>query len=232
MSQATIKRREQRRRQRNRGQLLIGSVPQSIRPGPYDPNVMVKLTRRYTNGTVGPITNCRAAGICESLGLTCTATNATAQATFGWFKIKRIKIWGVAPTPPGTTSVGLIWGYTNSANQANFTLNKEVRDISGSSAYVPYIEAVPPAGSLASFWQTQCDSAGARRTTDNDIIFSLNCAPGSIVEVDFEAVMFDAGRNTIRTATVISSGTASAYAYAPLDGVAGGYAPEGVDYFV
>ena len=48
------------------------------------------------DGTVGPITNCRAAGICESLGLTCTATNATAQATFGWFKIN-VSRFGALP---------------------------------------------------------------------------------------------------------------------------------------
>ena len=188
------------------------------------------MTRRYTNSGSSAIVNFGAAGICESLGLTCTATNSTANATFGWFKIKRVKCWGIAPSPPGSTAVGIIWGYTNAATQANFTLNKEIRDISGSAAYVPFIDVVPPSGSLASFWQTQCDSTGARRTGANNVLFSLNCAQNSIVEIDFEAVMFDAGRNVIRTGTTISSGTASAYAYCALDGVGGNYVPEGVDY--
>jgi len=230
MSPQPNKNRANRRRQR--GPQRVQMDLSTIRPPTYDPNVYVKLKRRYFNGGSSSANPCNVATIAESLGMTCTATNSIAVSTFGWFRIRRVQIWGVPPASGGSiSSAAIIWGYQNASTQSDFSLNKDVRDTSSSTAYVPYINATPPAGSLASFWQNEIDSTGARRTGVANVLFSIACSQGSIIEIDFDAVMWDAGKSVIRPSTAITSGTASAYAYAALDGVGGVLTPDGVDFF-
>jgi hypothetical protein len=63
-------------------------------------------------------------------------------------------------------------------------------------------------------------------------IFTINnTIAGGVVDVLCEVCLADYGKTTAVTASAISSGTAGAFAYAPLDGVGGGVTPVGVAYF-
>jgi hypothetical protein len=202
-----------------------------VRPPPFDANFSVTRKMRFgcsSSAALQPIT---AATLCEAFGMVCIAQNATAVPVWGFFRIKKVEMWGTTPGPGSTTSIAITWGYQNSLSAPLFGTNREVQDTSTSSAYTPHFSAVPPQGSNASLWQARLDSSGVRRTGNPNVMFSLLPTLGGIVDVTLELVAYDAGKSIAIPVTVINTGVAGAYAYAPIDGIAGYFVPVGVDQF-
>jgi hypothetical protein len=189
--------------------------------------------RFYFNATPSSISPINAATLVEAFGAHVTTLNTAATPLFGWIKINSIEIWG-QPFQSGQTgqaNVAVVWGYQNSMNAPSFGNNREVQDTSTSPTYVPYIKAIPPAGSNASFWQSRLDTAGARRTGGANVIFSILGNQNSIVDIVADLVTYDAGKSTAVPTFTITSGVLTAFAYAALDGVGGQIAPQSVDQF-
>jgi len=100
----------------------------------------------------------------------------------------------------------------------NFESNKEVSDSSTSSAYVPYVEARPPRGSSASFWQ----AVGSNWSSE--VFFDLALTDGSFIDLEIEYVQAD-GAASPTSSLAISGGSAGAVRYPSLDGYGGGNIP-------
>lgn len=202
-----------------------------VRPPPYDANFRVTRRMRYVANATSSIQPVTAAVLLESMGAICTATNSTAVPVWGFIRIVRVEIWGTTPAAGATSTVAITWGYQNSMNAPAFGTNREVQDVSTSSAYCPHVVARPPADCNAHFWQARLDGTGARRTGGANVLFSILPTSGAVVDVVCELVAYDAGKSIATTAFTIGTGTAGAYAYAPLDGIGGYFVPSGVDTF-
>lgn len=215
----------------NRDQTMV--IPQSVRPPPFNANIGVfNVRRRFICQSAAVSAIISAASLIQSYGLTCTTTNSLAVPAFLSARLKSVQVWGMPAATPGTASPAtIVWNYQNSAGAANYSVNREVTDISTSTAYTPYVHARPPKGSQASFWNNYVDAAGARRTNLADTLFSVSAAAGSIVDVVCDLVMPDAGHLQARTAVIIAAGVSQAFACLPLDGYGGILHAQGVDSF-
>lgn len=212
----------------------ISKVPETLRPAQFDPNFRVSRKMRYVaNTSLGSLgETVDVASACEAMGMVCTTQNVSATPVFGFIRIRRIRAWGVPPTSPGTISeVAVVFAASTTTSSASFGTNLEHNDVSNSTAYVPYIDARPPPGCNAYLWQSRLDSSAARRTGVANNLFSLKGPAGAIFEIDVEIVAYDAGNTGAITTTPVSTGTLSAFAYAPLSGLGGPLIPQGVGYF-
>lgn len=223
-----------RRAQRRAAAMATAIVPRSVRPPPFDPNTPIRRRMRYYfNATPSSISPINAATLVESFGAHVTTLNSAATPLFGWIRIKSIEVWGqpFQAGQVGQSTVAVVWGYQNSMNTPSFSANRELQDTSTSPTYVPYIKAVPPAGSNASMWQGRLDATGVRRTGGANVIFSILGNQNTIVDIDADLVTYDAGKSTAVPTFTITSGVLTAFAYAALDGVGGQIAPQSVDQF-
>jgi hypothetical protein len=197
------------------------AVPVSVRPPQVMPNPVNNRRVRYGCTTTGTY-NITSRTAAFTLGGMCTGAS-TAYSLVTAFRIKRIQVWGVA-AQSGTTSLVTITWFGDQSLQ--FMSNREIMDNSTSTAYVPYVNARPPARSSAAEWHAVQGSSYT-----SDVLFSITCNQGGVIDIEYEYVQADG--NASPTASLsISGGVAGAIRYGPLDGYGGGYIPtEGVTAF-
>jgi len=166
--------------------------------------------------------------LCDSFGLVCTGSNATAVSLIAAARLISVEIWGQTTTSSTASTVSV--EFNNGSNfNPTYGPGTEVSDSSTSSAYTPYVMAKPPKNSNAAFWQGRTNLSGSLNATT--VCYVNNSIAGGIVDVVAEVILHDNGKATPVTATVITTGTAGCLAYAPLDGIGGGVLPVGVGYF-
>ncbi len=196
-------------------------VPVSVRPPQVMPNPVINRRVRYGCTTTGTY-NITARTAAFTLGGMCTGAS-TAYSIATAFRIKRIQVWGVAAQSGTTSLVSVTWFGDQSLS---FMSNREVMDNSTSTAYVPYIDCRPPRTSSAAQWHAS--NAGS---FTSDVIFSLTCNQGGVIDIEYEYVQAD-GNASPSASLSISGGVAGAVRYGPLDGYGGGFVPtEGVTAF-
>lgn len=204
-------------RKRNAGhqarnnQVVRMAVPANLRPPTFLPNPAFSRKIRFACNASGGY-NVTPKAIGNAIGVMCTSSTSASTLVTA-FKIKRIQIWGVSGTSNQTISLTWFGDQT-----LNFESNKEFSDSSTSTAYVPYLNLVPPNHSSARDWQ----AVGGSFSTG--VIFALNCGNGSIIDLTLDVIVGD-GNASPTAATAITGGTAGVIKYGPLDGYGGGSLP-------
>ncbi len=212
----------------NNNQLLKSLNPRAIRPPPYNPNTGFTKKMRFQVTSAAVAVTITAAQVAESMGITCTTTNASGSCLVQSFRIKSIEIWGTDTTVAtnNVNTVSIVWAtLTTSPNE--FASNREVSDTSTSSAYCPYIKAIPPKRSNVAMWNNQ--SLGGARNSSG--IFTITAPVGSIVDLVAEVVLWDLGPTTAKVTTALNTATLTAFAYLPLDGLGGNIRPVSANFF-
>jgi len=199
----------------NKGSLIALQRSMITRQKPPQFQANIALARKYRFNSSSGATFAVTTNTLLFAAGTVAETNILAVAIFVAVRLKRIRIWGVAPTggvPASFVSVSFNSGTANFGNQ------KEFRDDSINSSQPPYLSCTPPKLSLASDWVIG----------GNVTLFNLSCSNGSVIDVDVELVMGDFN-NTVSGLTQATVGnTAGGVYYYPLDGRGGSYAPIGL----
>jgi len=136
-------------------------------------------------------------------------TNSLTADLWQSFKLHNVKIWG-APPSSTFTELSLEW-------EGNGTVGAAEIQVSASSISqsVPlYLNATPPAGSQAAFWNVE---------SGGDIFFlQQNSASSSglpiIIDLDLTCKMLDGG--FVSSTTSVATAVVGELYYLPLDGVA------------
>lgn len=183
-------------------------VPDLVRPPTFLPNPSFTRKIRFICNASGGY-NVTPKAVANGCGVMCTSSTS-ASTLITAFKIRRVQIWGMSGSSNQT--VALTWFGDQTLN---FESNKEFSDSSTSSAYVPYLNLVPPNHSSARDWQ----AVGGSFSTG--VIFALNCGNGSIIDLTLDVIVGD-GNASPTAATAITGGTAGVIKYGPLDGYGGG----------
>lgn len=179
-------------------------VPRSVHPPMIKSNVCVRHKYRFFNGINAGTFAISNTDVLGAAGVMCSVTNSTCVAIFSSFRIRSIDVWAAAQTAANNTSVNTI--AVNWNGGPVFVTNEEVSDTSISPDYPPYIHAVPPKNSNASFWQTYSSNG----------IFTLTLCDQAIVDLDLDLVMSD--QQDTLTITGFTTAALGAQYYLALDG--------------
>jgi hypothetical protein len=179
-------------------------VPRSVHPPMIRSNVCVRHKYRFFNGVNSGTFTISNNDILGAAGVMCSVTNNTCVAIFSSFRIRSVDVWAAAQTAANNTAVNTI--AINWNGGPVFVANEELSDTSISPDFPPYIHAVPPKNSNASFWQTST-TAG---------IFTLTLCDQAIVDLDVDLIMSD--QQDTLSITGFSTAVLGAQYYLALDG--------------
>lgn len=110
-------------------------------------------------------------------------TSTTVRSMFTACKVHRVSLWSTCVQNTGTTpklypnSVELEWTSTNITNSGS---NLVTSDTTISPSLPAFISCVPPAGSVASFWNGD---------NDNTSLFTIAVGQTAIVDIDVTLVL-------------------------------------------
>lgn len=106
-------------------------------------------------------------------------------------------MWAAVNAAGATTSIALEWN----AGATGFLMDGvAVSDQSVSASRPAYLTSTPPTESLGSWYQ-----AGV--TGDSNILFSITCPGGTLIQIDYDWVMNSGEPNVSATGYVIVGGT-------------------------
>jgi hypothetical protein len=177
-------------------------------PPQLNSNVILNHRYRFTSATatVIPITPSL---LLTAAGSVCTVANTTVTSFFGSVKVNSIEIWAPPASQGSTSTCSVEWNVVNSSQST-----KEVSDTSNSVSFPAHIRCVPPAKSLASFWQTQSSTA----------YFQIVAPSGSIIDLNLSLTMYDDDAGTSQATRAVGAGSLGLVYYMSL-GAAGVYPP-------
>lgn len=170
-------------------------------------NVKVKHRYRFTSadGAAQTITDTDLIGIA---GGVCRTANSVLSLIAASVKIHFVEIWTPPASQGAAATCSLQWASTDPSP------TEEVSDTTVSVSEPAHIRAVPPQGSLASFWLSP---TGAKN------VMIITAPPGSIIDVKCTHVLMDTGAEG-GTYSVASAALGALY-YLPLDGASDKYIP-------
>lgn len=159
-------------------QRLTRRRPQGSSQQPQMLETNVRLTHRYrfavTSAFAGAVTFTDIAGAMGTFG---TVTNTTVVAWIASLRIKRVEMWTPPPSQGATATCSIDWFSTNQQPAMEFS------DTSVSTAIPAHVRCVPPAKSLAAFWQAAGNAANA---------FELVAPAGTIIDIHVDGILIDA----------------------------------------
>ncbi len=129
---------------------LMARMPSFEGPPPFESHIVMGTVFRFrcTGAQTSTPVNCRdLMGVC---GVYTKTANATVTAIATAVRIKRIRIWGPAPSSVNSASVSTVelrW-----APLSNYTPYKEFEAESQTADVCPYLDLKPPKNSLAADW--------------------------------------------------------------------------------
>jgi hypothetical protein len=143
-------------------------------------------------------------------GAMCTVANSACMSIAKAVKLRSVKVWSPPSAQGSAVTCSVTW---KSTGEGFGSPQLEVSDSSLSVSVPAHVHAVPPAGSIASFWLN----------TDNDEVMTLVAPTGSIIDVVLEIVLADTGATT--TSISVAAGTLGVLYYFPLDGDGDNFLP-------
>jgi hypothetical protein len=134
------------------------------------------------------------AGLLDMLGGVC-ADATTAYAVSYAMKLKRVQLWGSAPSSGGVSTAAIDWV----ATQQNSSPQKIVSDVSTSVDHVPYISTRPSPNTLGAFWYNYETSV---------VLFRVTTSGQAIMVIDVDFVLNDGTpvSKTVAYNTISTSG--------------------------
>jgi hypothetical protein len=166
--------------------------------------------KRYsTQGTSGTV-NVTRAEILNCLG--CATAANLATRIFNAVRIRRIRFWAQAGTSSSYQNISSFqWTSEDSPS-------KLICIASGGAQFPTYIESRPPKNCLAGFW---CYNGYAETAT----LMQLNVAGGAVLDVEFEATVFNNYTGGSNVTFAVAGATATDIVVTPFDGLAGKFPP-------
>jgi hypothetical protein len=199
------------------------------RPPQLVSNTQYRHTYRFAQSGSGSLTGvATAASLNRAAGVVVVTANTTARGIAQAVKIHRVRIWSSSKMVSGTSvaaNIALDWGDVTGVTTNQFQPNTELMAASTNPSVPAFIDAAPPVGSAASFWQPIVVS-NALNTT---IMFRVLASTDVVVDVDLSVVLAD---GVPWPALTITSGGVGTLLYGSLDGVAGNYDQLGVSVVV
>lgn len=175
------------------------------KPPQFNSNVFKKHKFRFLS-TTNFSANINNLMIIGSTGSICTVANSLTTNYNKSFRIRKIELWA-PPASQGsvaTLSVEWIGGSVNSPN-------REVSDSSMSTAFPAHLRAIPPVGSLASFWNAPVSGTAVN-------MFTLICPTNTVIDLTLDLVEND--QETTNVTNSVVTGTLGNIYYLDLDGPA------------
>lgn len=189
-------------------------------------NVVVNHSYRYNHtgalSTSSYFTYINGRELCRSLSMVTSnpiGVTATYYGVYNSVRIKRIQMWFAPPAldisagqnPQGWT-IGVTW--TRVVDGASLVASKEVQDTALNTNFIAYVSATPPKTYLAGNWLGYNDS-----TT----VLAFRTYPGTIIQIDLEAVCQDANSTGLvsQTSTVSTGVGVVCQAYLDDDAASG-----------
>jgi len=180
-----------------------------LKPPQLESNIVISHKFRFTATAGAAATNID--GLCLSgvAGAVGTFTNADVQPIAESFRIKKVSIW----SPPAAQGGNATCAVEFKGGATGFIASKEFTDTSVSTSQPAYVSCRPPRGSAASLWQNP--------VTTNNILMSLTCGAGSIIDVDLDYILTDLFLSAV-TPLAVATATLGRQYYLALDNGGGG----------
>lgn len=173
-------------------------------PPQFESNVRSRHKYRFTM-TAAASTTFTDSSFNNCLGGVCTVVNTTVTSFVQSFIIKRIDLWAAPAAQGNNATCSVEWfGFGNSPNI-------EHSDTTLSVARNAHVSSVPPAQSLAAFWQ--------KPTGTNLCIISGGA--GTIVDVTLDLMLTDDEQTAVNRQVAVATGVLGTVYYLALDQVLG-----------
>jgi len=138
----------------------------------------------------------------STVGVIGVVLNTTAAAVASSFRLRSIRCW-----PAAGSSVDVIW-VTNTAEQALQRDKTDFKIVPTGVTETGMTVVKPPKGTWAAMWQATNENA-------TDVLFSISCAQGSVLEISLDFTFPTGIPPYGQTLAVVSVGQ---WYYPPLDG--------------
>lgn len=153
-------------------------------------NVIVNHRFRFSATAAIAGSSITADNVLGTLGVIGTVVNTTAVQINRSFRISKLEIW--SPSLSNAVSTCSVdW-----ASAVVQSTNLEFSDTTINVSEPAYISCRPPKQSLASFWQL----------SSSNVLFTLNCPIGSIVDMHVESVLNDSATVTTVALAAVALG--------------------------